>query len=49
MRLLLDTSAYSLMKRGHPGAAEAVRSAATIAVTAVVLGELLSGFVAGRK
>jgi len=49
MRLLLDTSAYSLMKRGHPGAAEAVRSAASIAVTAVVLGELLSGFVAGRR
>ena len=49
MRLLLDTSAYSLMKRGHPGAAEAVRSAASIAVTAVVLGELLSGFVTGRR
>jgi len=49
MRLLLDTSAYSLMKRGHPGAAEAMRSAASIAVTAVVLGELLSGFVVGRK
>ena len=49
MRLLLDTSAYSFMKRGHPGAAEAVRSAEFIGVTAVVLGELLSGFVTGRR
>ena len=49
MRVLLDTSAYSLMKRRHPGAAAAVRSAELIGVTAVVLGELLGGFVAGRR
>jgi len=49
MRFLLDTSAYSLMKRGHPGAAEAVRSAEFIGVTAIVLGELLSGFATGQR
>ncbi len=49
MRLLLDTSAYSVFKRGHSGAAEALRGATFIGLTAVVLGELLSGFSLGRK
>lgn len=49
MRLLLDTSAYSLFKRGHPGSLEALRSATFIGLTAVVLGELLSGFALGRR
>ncbi len=49
MRLLLDTSAYSLFKRGHPGTLEALHSATFIGLTAVVLGELLGGFTLGRR
>ncbi len=48
MNLLIDTSAYSLAKRGHPEAVEAVRAAMSLGMTAVVLGELISGFTAGR-
>ena len=49
MRLLLDTSAYSVFKRGHSGVAEALHGATFIGLTAVVLGELLSGFSLGRR
>ncbi len=49
MRLLLDTSAYSAFRRGHPGAIDALRGATLIGLNAVVLGELLSGFALGRR
>ncbi len=49
MRVLLDTSAYSAFRRGHPGAVEALRVASFIGLTAVVLGELLSGFILGHR
>lgn len=49
MRVLLDTSAYSAFRRGHPAAVEALRVASFIGLTAVVLGELLSGFVLGHR
>ncbi|MGH2397217.1 MAG: type II toxin-antitoxin system VapC family toxin [bacterium] len=49
MRVLLDTSAYSAFRRGHPEAVEALRIASFIGLTAVVLGELLSGFVLGHR
>lgn len=46
-RILLDTNAYVAFKRGDAGAAEVVRLADRIGMSAVVLGELLSGFVGG--
>jgi tRNA(fMet)-specific endonuclease VapC len=49
VRVLLDSSAYSAFKRGHPGVVELLRTATFIALNAVVLGELLSGFAAGAR
>lgn len=49
MRLLVDTSAYSLFKRGHVGARHVLAGATSIGVTAVILGELLGGFAGGRR
>lgn len=49
LRLLLDTSAYSAFKRGHPRVVELVRAASSIALNAIVLGELLSGFTRGGQ
>lgn len=49
MRILLDTSAYSAFFRGHPSALALLRRADTIALTPVVLGELLAGFRRGRR
>lgn len=46
-RILLDTNAYVAFKRGDAGAAEVVRLADRIGMSAVVLGELLAGFVGG--
>lgn len=46
--LLLDTSAYSAAKRGHPGAVAAVRRADRLILTPVVLGELHAGFRLGK-
>lgn len=47
--LLLDTSGYSQLHKGHPGAAEAVRKASRLVMSPVVLGELLDGFRKGRE
>lgn len=47
-RVLLDTSGYSAMVRGHALVAEEVRVATEIAVTPTVLGELYVGFAGGR-
>ena len=44
MRILLDTSAYSAFVRGHEGAGRVVRQAEEILLSAVVAGELMSGF-----
>jgi tRNA(fMet)-specific endonuclease VapC len=49
IRTLLDTSAYSAHLRGHPGVKELVRAADEIYVSAVVLGELRSGFMKGHR
>jgi tRNA(fMet)-specific endonuclease VapC len=49
VRVLLDTSGYSAFKRGHPAVVELLRAATRIALNAVVLGELLSGFAAGSR
>lgn len=48
-RILLDTNAYVAFKRGDPAALEVVRMADRIGVSAVVLGELLAGFVGGSQ
>ena len=49
MRVLLDTSAYSAFKRGHARVVELLRQATFIGLNAVVLGELLSGFMSGGR
>jgi len=46
--VLLDTSAYSALMRGHREVGEASRVATEVAVTPVVIGELLAGFRRGR-
>ena len=43
-RALLDTSAYSAFKRGHPGILRRIGEADEIALNTIVLGELHSGF-----
>jgi predicted nucleic acid-binding protein len=49
MRLLLDTNAYSAMKRGDLAVADLVRGAERILLSTVVAGELLHGFRAGSR
>ena len=49
MKVLLDTSAYSALLRGNKPVLEVLRRAETVAVPAVVLGELHSGFRAGNR
>ena len=48
-RLCLDTSAYSRFMRGHPAVVERVSTATWLGVPAVVLGELRTGFLLGRR
>jgi tRNA(fMet)-specific endonuclease VapC len=47
-RVLLDTSAYSAMRRGDERLLDPLREAGGVFLTTVVLGELLFGFVGGR-
>ena len=47
-RLLLDTSAYSAMRRGDERLRQPLREATEVFLTPVVLGELLYGFVGGK-
>ncbi len=49
MNVLLDTSAYSALHRGHQPILDVLRRSETVAVSAVVLGELYSGFRAGIR
>ena len=48
-RLVLDTSAYSHLRRAHPRVLGAVSAAHTIIVSATVLGELEAAFRHGRR
>jgi len=48
-RVLLDTSAYSAFKAGNAEAAAVLGEADEIYVNAIVLGELLAGFVRGTR
>ena len=49
VNVLLDTSAYSALQRGNQSVLEVMRRSETVAVSAVVLGELYSGFRAGSR
>ena len=49
MNVTLDTSAYSQMRRGNQAILDVVRRSETIALSAIVLGELHSGFRAGNR
>jgi tRNA(fMet)-specific endonuclease VapC len=49
VRLLLDTDAYSALKRGHAAAADLVRRSDEVLLSTVVTGELLYGFRAGSR
>ena len=46
-QLILDTSAYSVFKRGHTQAISAIQTATKILMPVTVLGELFAGFVVG--
>jgi predicted nucleic acid-binding protein len=47
--ILLDTNAYSAFKRSDKTIAEVIQHAEIIAISPIVLGELLSGFDTGTK
>ena len=49
MKALLDTNAYSALRRGHELVAEQVRSSEEVLLSSVVLGELLFGFRNGSR
>ena len=49
MKVLLDTDAYSALKRGHPGVADVVRQSEEVLLSTVVAGELLYGFRNGNR
>ncbi len=48
-RLILDTSAYSRLRRGHEAVLDALAAAEVILVPATVLGELEAGFELGSR
>ena len=49
MRILLDSNAYSNLKRGHSPVAELVRRSEEVLLPLVVIGELLYGFRNGTR
>ena len=49
MKVLLDTSAYSALRRGHQAILDVLRGSEIVAVSPIVLGELHSGFRAGNR
>ena len=49
MRICVDTSAYSHFKRGVASAVDAIARARSVAVPAIVLGELRGGFRFGTE
>ena len=49
MKVLLDTDAYSQLKRGNPRVADLVRASEKVLFSAVVAGELLYGFRHGAR
>lgn len=49
MRVMLDTSAYSAFMVGHPEVKLALQQADEIYLNPVILGELLVGFMRGKR
>lgn len=49
MKLLLDTNAYTALRRGNAAIVDEVRRADAVFVSVVVVGELLYGFRAGTR
>jgi len=49
MRILLDTSAYIAFLKGHPEIKQTIQKADEINLNPVVVGELLAGFMKGRR
>jgi len=49
MRLLLDTNAYSALRRGEDSVASFVRASEQLLMSAIVVGELLYGFRHGSR
>jgi predicted nucleic acid-binding protein len=49
VKILLDTNAYSALKRGNPEVADRVRRAEEVILSVVVAGELLLGFRLGTR
>ena len=49
IRILLDTSACIAFLKGHPGVKQAIQKADEINLNPMVLGELLAGFMKGRR
>ena len=49
MKALIDTNAYSELRRGHAGVASYVRRSEQVLLSAIVVGELLYGFRRGKR
>lgn len=49
MKVLLDSNAYTQLKRGHSAVTELVRRSETVLVSTVVAGELSYGFRHGNR
>ncbi len=49
MKVLLDTDAFSQLKRGHPSVSALVRASEKVLFSAIVAGELLYGFRHGLR
>lgn len=49
MKVLLDTNAYSALRRGHDFVAGQVRRSQEVLVSSIVVGELLFGFRNGSR
>ena len=49
IRILLDTSAYIAFLKGHPEIKQTIQKADEINLNPVVVGELLAGFMKGRR
>jgi tRNA(fMet)-specific endonuclease VapC len=48
-RLVLDTSAYSNFRAGHPGTHDFIAAAEIVLIPTIVIGELEAGFQLGRR
>ncbi len=49
MKILLDTNAYSALRRGHEAVVDAVRQSERVLFSSIVAGELLFGFRNGSR